>query len=86
MTGITLDDVTRLDPRIGRILGNVREARGARDWDIEYARTKRELSRRVGHFAASGTREELCTTEAYDVVMREVARRLNGTRMRRVPA
>lgn len=77
---MTLDEVIRMDPMVGRMLDNVRVARGELDWHREYTRNKRLLARCVGFFADDGAREALCGNEAYEVVMADVERRLNGRR------
>lgn len=64
---MTIADVIDLSPEVGVVLARAQTGRG-RYWQA-YTAHKRELSRLVGHDAALGTPDVLCTCEAYDAAI-----------------
>jgi len=71
---LTLDDIIRIEPRIGVILRNINVNPRSPKRYAEYTNVKRQLMSLVGWSAEN---QKLCSSQAYDVVIDDVLVRLN---------
>jgi len=71
---LTLDDIIRIEPRIGEILQNINVNPRSPKRYAEYTNIKRQLMDLVGWSAKN---QQLCSSHAYDVVIDDVLVRLN---------
>lgn len=82
-TKLTLREIVSQEPRIERILDNIRKTKSPLEWHQEYARAKRAVTCYVGWQAKAGSPASLCSSEAYDLVIHEIVRRLDGRAWKR---
>ena len=71
---LTLDDIIRIEPRIGEILRSINVNPRSPKRYAEYGNVKRQLMNLVGWSAKN---QQLCSSHAYDVVIDDVLKRLN---------
>ena len=71
---LTIDEIIRIDPRIGTILDGIKVNRRSPKRYKLYGTLKIQLSKLVGW---SAEKQELRNTQAYDIVMDVVIDKLN---------
>ena len=71
---LTLEDIIRIEPRIDVILQNINVNPRSPKRYKEYTNVKQQLSNLVGWSAEN---QQLCSSQAYDVVIDDVLVRLN---------
>jgi len=71
---LTLDDIIRIEPRIGEVLHGIQDPLHSLKRFVAYSNAKLQLSLLVGWCAEN---HRLCSSWAYDVVMDAALLRLN---------